>query len=147
MSPRPWVPRDRPTGIPGVRIVFTSPGSTENQTLYYFQFNLANVSLDRNQQFVSFLKSFGPITTFTKAASYLMFKPHFSAVRQFILDQSLYVLQGDSGIPLRYFDPAGVESPVLRDLHRPHRPLQQLLPGGYGRYLSRGGDSAASLWD
>jgi hypothetical protein len=36
----------------------------------------------------------------------LMFKPHFSAIRQFILDQSLYVLQGDSGIPLRYFDPA-----------------------------------------
>ena len=46
------------------------------------------------------------MTSFTKAASYLMFKPHFSAIRQFILDQSLYVLQGDSGIPLRYFDPA-----------------------------------------
>jgi hypothetical protein len=93
-------------GIPGVRIVFTSTGSTENRTLYYFQFNLRNDSLARNQQFVSFLKSFGPLTTFTKAASYLMFKPHFSAIRQFILDQSLYVLQGDSGIPIRYFDPA-----------------------------------------
>ena len=89
-----------------MRIVFTSPGSTENQTLYYFQFNLGNDSFGRNQQFVSFLKSFGPVTTFTKAASYLMFKPHFSAIRQFILDQSLYVLQGDSGIPMRYFDPA-----------------------------------------
>ena len=100
-------PGDRPIGIPGVRIVFTSPGSTENQTLYYFQFNLRNDSLEQNQPFVSFLKSFGPMTSFTKAASYLMFKPYFSAVRQFILDQSLYVLQGDSGIPLRYFDPAG----------------------------------------
>ncbi len=99
-------PGDRPAGIPGVRIVFTSPGSTENQTLYYFQFNLRNDSLERNQPFVSFLKSFGPMTSFTKAASYLMFKPYFSAIRQFILDQSLYVLQGDSGIPLRYFDPA-----------------------------------------
>ena len=94
------------TGIPGVRIVFTSPGSTENQTLYYFQFDLGNNSFGRNQQFVSFLKSFGPVTTFTKAASYLMFKPYFSGIRQFILDQSLYVLQGDSGIPVRYFDPA-----------------------------------------
>jgi len=98
---------DRPTGIPGVRIVFTSPGSAENQTLYYFQFNLGNDSFGRNQHFVSFLKSFGPMTSFTKAASYLMYKPHFSAIREFILDQSLYVLQGDSGIPLRYFDPAG----------------------------------------
>jgi hypothetical protein len=94
------------TGIPGVRIVFTSPGSTENQTVYYFQFNLRNDSLARNQQFVSFLKSFGPVTTFTKAASYLMFKPYFSAIRQFILDQSLNVLQGDSGIPIRYFEPS-----------------------------------------
>jgi hypothetical protein len=94
------------TGIPGVRIVFTSPGSTETQTLYYFKFDLGNNSFGRNQQFVTFLKSFGPVTTFTKAASYLMFKPYFSGIRQFILDQSLCVLQGDSGIPLRYFNPA-----------------------------------------
>jgi hypothetical protein len=100
-------PGDLPSGIPGVRIVFTSPGSAEKQTLYYFQFNLRNDSLARNQTFVSFLKSFGPMTSFTKAASYLMFKPHFSAIREFILDQSRYVLQGDSGIPLRFFDPAG----------------------------------------
>ena len=97
---------DLPSGIPGVRIVFTSPGSTEEQTLYYFQFNLDNGSMQRNQHFVAFLKNFGPMTSFTKAASYLMFKPYFSAIRQFILDQSLYVLQGDSGIPLKYFDPA-----------------------------------------
>jgi hypothetical protein len=100
-------PGERPAGIPGVRIVFASPGSAENQTLYYFQFNLANDSLKRHPHFVAFLKSFGPVATFAKAASYLMYKPYFSAVRQFILDQSLYVLQGDSGIPLKYFDPAG----------------------------------------
>jgi hypothetical protein len=100
-------PGERPNGIPGVRIVFTSPGSTENQTLYYFQFNLRNDSLERNQHFVSFLRNFGSMTSFTKAASYLMFKPYFSGIREFILDQSHYVLQGDSGIPLRYFDPAG----------------------------------------
>ena len=99
-------PGDRSTGIPGVRIVFTSPGSAENQTLYYFQFDLGNDSLARNEHFVAFLKNFGPLTSFTKAASYLMFKPYFSGIRQFILDQSLYVLQGDSGIPLKYFDPA-----------------------------------------
>jgi len=99
-------PGDPPTGIPGVRIVFESPGEAGAQTLYYFQFNLRNDSLARNQPFVSFLKSFGPVTTFAKAASYLMYKPYFSAIRQFILDQSTDVLQADSGIPLRHFDPA-----------------------------------------
>jgi hypothetical protein len=98
-------PRERVAGIPGVRIAFTSPGETTTQTLYYFQFNLGNDSFGRNQQFVTFLKSFGPMTSFTKAASYLMFGGHFSCIRQFILDQSLCVLQGDSGIPLKQFDP------------------------------------------
>jgi hypothetical protein len=99
-------PGEGAAGIPGVRIVFTGPGETGNQTLYYFRFDLGNASWRKNQQFVSFLKSCGPMTTFTKAASYLMFKPYFSGIREFILDQSLYVLQGDSGIPLRCFDPA-----------------------------------------
>jgi hypothetical protein len=99
-------PGEPPDGIPGVRIAFKRPGEAGTQTLYYFQFNLRNDSLARNQAFVAFLKGFGPATTFTKAASYLMHKPYFSAIRQFILDQSTEVLQGDSGIPLRHFDPA-----------------------------------------
>ncbi|MGO8762412.1 MAG: hypothetical protein ACLP2P_00160 [Desulfobaccales bacterium] len=99
-------PGEPPDGIPGVRIVFKRPGEAGAQTLYYFQFNLRNDSLARNQAFVAFLKSFGPVTTFAKAASYLMYKPHFSGIRQFILDQSTDVLQADSGIPLRHFDPA-----------------------------------------
>ena len=92
-------------GIPGVRIVFARAGSAETQTLYYFRFNLRNDSFTRNQHFVAFLKSFGPVTTFTKAASYLMFKNSFSAIRQFILEQSLSVLQTDSAIPLKHFSP------------------------------------------
>ncbi len=93
-------------GIPGGRIVFQGPGSAGNQTLYYFRLNLQNGPLARNPQFLSFLQSLGPLTTFTKAASYLLFSPYSSVLRQFILDHSRYVLQGDSGIPLKYFDPA-----------------------------------------
>ena len=33
-----------------------------------------------------------------------MHKPGYSEIRQFILDQSFYVLQGDSAIPVKYFD-------------------------------------------
>ena len=93
-------------GIPGLRIVFEGPGSTGKQTLYYFQFNLQNSSFGRNQQFVDFIKKFGPLTTFTKAASYLLHSPNSSGIRQFILERSRYVVQGDSGIPLKYFAPA-----------------------------------------
>jgi hypothetical protein len=95
-----------PGDIPGLKITFARPGASEPQTLYYFRFNLGNDSMRQNQQFLSFLEKFGPLTTFSKAASYLMHKPYFSAIRQFILDKSSYVLESDSAIPVSYFNPS-----------------------------------------
>jgi hypothetical protein len=92
------------TDIPGVRITFESKDLEGPRTLYYFRFNV--YQFGRNKHFVSFLKSLGPLTTFMKSASYVMFDPAVSAAKQFVLDQSPYILQEDSGIPFRYFDPA-----------------------------------------
>jgi len=92
-------------GIPGVKIVFQRQEGEPEQTLYYFRFNLQDSSWRSNPQFVKFLKGFAPFRSFVKAASYLMFKPYFSDVRQFILNQSQLVLQTDEGVPLRYFEP------------------------------------------
>ncbi len=68
--------------------------------------NLYNANFTMNRHFTSFLKGLGPFITFMKSASYAMFDPHFSEVSQFVLDQSRYILQEDSGIPFRYFDPS-----------------------------------------
>ena len=98
-----------PTGaIPGVRIVFESAGSPGNkpQTLYYFRLNLYDRTFRRNSHFITFLQNFGPLITFMKSASYVMFDTEASFARQFVLDQSRCVLQEDSGIPFRYFDPS-----------------------------------------
>ena len=94
--------------IPGVRILFESPSSPGNkpQTLYYFRLNLYNPTFRRNSHFITFLKNFGPLVTFMKSASYVMFDRQASIVRQFVLDQSRCVLQEDSGIPFKYFDPS-----------------------------------------
>jgi hypothetical protein len=91
--------------VPGVRIVFQREGQKQRQTLYYFRFNLGRGYFDRNDDFVSFLESFGPFVTFEKASSYLMFDPDFAAIRRFILDHSMHILQTDSGIPIKHFDP------------------------------------------
>jgi hypothetical protein len=93
-----------PGDVTGVRLDFVRSGSQEKQTLYYFRFNLRNNFFQRYEKFIAFLKGFGPLTTFAKAASYLMHKPNYSGLRQFILDQSQYVLQSDSAIPVKYFD-------------------------------------------
>jgi hypothetical protein len=94
--------------IPGIRIVFKSADSPGDkaQTLYYFRLNLYNPSFRRNGHFISFLQNFGPLVTFMKAAAFVMSERQASLARQFVLDQSRYILQEDSGIPLRYFDPS-----------------------------------------
>ena len=94
--------------IPGVRILFESAGSPGNkpQTLYYFRLNLYNSTFRRNSHFITFLQNFGPLITFMKSAAYVMFERRASIARQFVLDQSRYILQEDSGIPFRYFDPS-----------------------------------------
>jgi hypothetical protein len=99
---------DPADAIPGVRILFESAGSPGNkpQTLYYFQINLYNPTFRRNSHFITFLRNFGPLITFMKSAAYVMFDPQASIARRFVLDQSRYVLQEDSGIPFRYFDPS-----------------------------------------
>jgi hypothetical protein len=91
--------------IPGIKILFENPDSQgKQQTLYYFRVNLYNPTFQKNGHFMPFLKSFGPLITFMKSASYVMFDPQVSIARQFVLDQSRYVLQEDSGIPFKYFD-------------------------------------------
>jgi hypothetical protein len=92
-------------GISGVKIVFQRREGDPEQTLYYFRFNLLNSSWRSNPRFVKFLKGLSPYRTFVKAASYLMFKPQFGDIRQFVLDQSQMVLQTDEGVPLKYFEP------------------------------------------
>ncbi len=93
--------------IQGIRITFDTPGSGENppQSLYYFRLDVSNQSFDRNRYFLSFLRGLAPFTTFMKSASYVMFDNTVSAARQFMLNQSRYIVQEDSGIPLKYFEP------------------------------------------
>jgi hypothetical protein len=94
--------------IYGIRITFDAADSEENhpQTLYYLRLNLYNQAFDRNRYFLSFLRGLAPFTTFMKSASYVMFDTKVSTARQFVLDQSRYIVQEDSGIPLKYFEPS-----------------------------------------
>lgn len=93
--------------IPGVEITFRRKGSKE-QTLRYFMVNVADASLAKSD-FLPYLKSQGRFATMIKAASYLMHKEgvkepaHFDQIRSLILTQSDFVVQDDSGVPLRLF--------------------------------------------
>jgi hypothetical protein len=87
----------------GVKIVFFGPSGVE-QTLYYFETNLANYAMKVNPGFIKFCEQLGTVRSFVKAASYLMHLEEFGDARNFLLEHSAAILQDDSGIPLKDFD-------------------------------------------
>jgi hypothetical protein len=81
----------------GVRITFSRRGPS--QTLYYFKTDLSG----GDSAFLRWCAARGPGMSLVKAASYLMHNEGFSGVRNFLLNRSTFIVQDDSGIPLRSF--------------------------------------------
>jgi hypothetical protein len=95
--------------IPGVEIIFRRTGSKQ-QTIRYFTVNVADAYLAKSSpDFLPYLRRQGRFATMIKSASYLMHKDgieepaHFEQIRSLILTQSDFVVQDDSGVPLRLF--------------------------------------------
>ena len=99
----------------GNRYYFQREGSEQVRTLTYFAVNLQNGSyssrgglvakgLNDRKDFVAYLNSIDMKATYLKSASYLMHRPTFEIIRNIILDNCTYLLQDDSGIPIKFFD-------------------------------------------
>lgn len=91
-------------GNRGIEIEFMSPDSAMKKA-YYFSVNLADDMLEKNTGFTAYVKSLGEFNSYIKSASYLMHKNYFSYVRdKMVLAQSRFILEDDSGIPLKHFN-------------------------------------------
>lgn len=99
----------------GNRYYFKREGSDAVRTLTYFAVNLQNMpyvsrgglvakGLETRTDLVAYLNGIDMSSTYLKSASYLMHRPTFSIIRNIILDESEFLLQDDSGIPVKYFD-------------------------------------------
>jgi hypothetical protein len=86
--------------VPGVKMVLSGGGSP--QTLYYFQTDVSDGGV-RSSGFLRFSERLGTGDGLIKSASYLMHKKNFSNVRDFVLRQSKFIVQDDSGIPIGAF--------------------------------------------
>jgi hypothetical protein len=91
------------SSAPGIKIVFAGSDG-EARTLYYFNTDLSNGGV-KNSGFLKFCETLAPGDSFVKSASYLLHSGNFSTVRDFLLEHSAVMVQDDSGIPLRYYDP------------------------------------------
>lgn len=90
-------------GVRGTEIIYQNPNTQKKQVLYYYSVNLVDFKLKQNKTFLAYLDRLGTVTTYLKSASYLLHKGYFSTVANVILKHSQFVLQDDSGMPLRYF--------------------------------------------
>ncbi len=75
----------------------------------YYMLNVIDHALATSSpNFIPYLKKEGPYATIIKSASYLMHNDttKFTKIRAAILESTGYLVQDDSGVPLRYFKPA-----------------------------------------
>lgn len=87
----------------GVTIEFRVPGAAGVRRMHYFSVDATDKGLAHYPEFVDWLKSLGPTTTFLKSASYLLHGGNFSVMRRTIVDVSGLVVQDDSGLPFWSF--------------------------------------------
>jgi hypothetical protein len=88
------------SGAPGVQITYGG-----GRTMLYFQANISDDGLSSNPGFVKLMEKLAPGITYLKAASYLCYEDYFSKIRNAILANSIAVVEDDSGIPFKDFDP------------------------------------------
>lgn len=89
--------------IKGIRILFRKEGETRERQVTYYSLDVTNSGLENRQYFLEYIREKGPTNVYLKAASYLMYRPRFSQIKDLVLESD-FILQDDSGIPLRYFD-------------------------------------------
>jgi len=87
-----------------VRIDFRKNKDADIQSVYYFNTNIADDGLKRDNGMQKFLDKMDTCYTYVKSASYLLHYGSFSSVRNVILKKSKTVLEDDTGIPYKYFD-------------------------------------------
>jgi hypothetical protein len=89
--------------VRGFQMKFEDAVTHELKTLNYFSLDVSDEALAKNKCFRNYVSSIEGVTTYLKSASYLMHLWNFSFIRNTILNRSQYVLQDDSGIPLKFF--------------------------------------------
>ena len=88
----------------GVRIEFAGDTGKQVQSVFFFQTDISDEALKKNQGFRKYLSGLNNCHTYIKAASYLMHGNDFSMIRNFVFEKSKTILQDDSGIAYKLFD-------------------------------------------
>jgi hypothetical protein len=105
-----WVSPDFSEAFDNLELVFVKKGEdpkTKARVHRHFAQNLADSNFDPGMQ--KFLEGKGRIVAMTKAASYLLWRDHFSLIRNFLLGHMEFMVSDSTGIPPVFAKKAGFE--------------------------------------
>lgn len=132
--PRGTPPEGQPMRqLKGVTIEFLAPGSPTPHRVNYFTVDAADKGLAHYPEFVSYVRSLAPTTTFIKSASYLLHNNEFRQIRAALLDISGIIVQDDTGVPYAMLENRGWNVHLHGRYGRPIPPFG----GAYQVELSR----------
>ena len=114
-----YKPEGRPANR-GVDIEFRSNADRSLHRMLYFSVNLSDERVRTNKPFLEFAATLKGATSLLKATSYMTHNDDFSAIRDLVLTNSGAVLQDDSGIPYKYFQPDQWNLQLFGDYERPY---------------------------
>ena len=119
--------------LKGVTIEFLTPGAAAPQRVHYFTVDAADKGLAHYPEFLAYVRSLGPTTTFIKSASYLLQSNEFRQIRAALLDISGVIVQDDTGVPYAMLENRGWNVQLHGRYGRPIPPFG----GAYQVELSR----------
>lgn len=122
-----WLPRETSTqGINhGVAIEFADPAGSVRRVAY-FSLNLHNSQYSSNLAFHRHLKRLGPMCSMFKSASYMPHKEQFGVIRGQVLERASAVVQDDSGIPFRFYEPGSWTVKLFGHYDKPYGSFRNL---------------------
>jgi hypothetical protein len=94
-----------PAGANGVQIAYYKDDRDDLRYALYFRTDLGNDGVKEHPGYVNLMHRLGAGVTYLKAASYLLYDDYFSRIRDAILGDSVGVVEDDSGLPFKDFDP------------------------------------------
>ncbi|MCA3011160.1 MAG: hypothetical protein INH41_02045 [Myxococcaceae bacterium] len=107
-----WMSPDFSEAFDNLELVFVKKGAdpkTQARVHRHFAQNLSDTNFGQDTGMRKYLEQKGRIVAMTKAASYLLWRDHFSVIRDYLLAHMEFMVSDSTGIPPRFAKAAGFE--------------------------------------
>ncbi len=107
---RVWVEPDFSEAFDNLELIAVKRGGdpTKDRIIHrHFAQNLDNDHFGKDEGMKNYLKARSPIVAMTKAASYLLWRDTFSAIRNYLLENMVFMVSDSTGIPPKFALAAG----------------------------------------